>query len=197
MTVQPRHRYTSAEYLARERASDYKSEFYAGEIFALAGGSEQHNLISGNVYASFHAQLRRRQCTVYPSDMRVFIPHTGLYTYPDVSVVYGPAQFQDAQRDTLLNPTVIVEVLSPSTENYDRGKKFQNYRTLDWLQEYIVIAQNAYHIEHYIRQPNNQWLLEEFDDMMAILDIRAIGCTLTLQDVYEKVAFEQLDQDAS
>ena len=197
MTAQPRRRYTPAEYLAHERASDYKSEFYAGEVFALAGGSEQHNLISGNVYASFHAQLRRRQCTVYPSDMRVFIQHTGLYTYPDVSVVCGPAQFQDAQRDTLLNPTVIVEVLSPSTENYDRGKKFQNYRTLDSLQEYIVIAQNTYHIEHYIRQPNNQWLLEEFDDKMTIVGITAIECTLTLQDVYEKVTFEVPDQDVT
>ena len=160
-------------------------------MYALAGGSEQHNLISGNVHASFHSQLRRRQCTVYPSDMRVYIPHTGLYTYPDVSVVCGSALFQDIHRDTLLNPTVIVEVLSPSTENYDRGKKFQNYRTLDSLEEYIVIAQDAYHIEHYIRQANNQWLLEEFDDIGDTLSITAIDCTLAMRDVYEKVIFEE------
>jgi Uma2 family endonuclease len=125
--------------------------------------------------------------------MRVYIPRTGLYTYPDISVVCGAAQFQDAQRDTLLNPTIIVEVLSPSTENYDRGKKFQNYRSLDTLQEYIVIAQNTYHIEHYTRQPHNQWLLEEVDDPTASLDITTIACTLVLQDVYEKVSFAETE----
>jgi Uma2 family endonuclease len=195
MTAQRRRAYTSDEYLARERTSNQKSEYYAGEIYGLAGGTEQHNLISGNVYASFHAQLRRRQCTVYPSDMRVYIQQTGLYTYPDVSVTCGPAQFQDPHRDTLLNPTVIVEVLSPSTENYDRGKKFQNYRTLDSLQEYIVIAQDSHHIEHYVRQPNNQWLLEEFDELDAVLSIAAIDCTLAIQDVYEKVVFAEPDED--
>ena len=190
MTAQPRHVYTPAEYLARERASDHKSEYSVGEIFALAGGSEQHNLIRGNVYASFHSQLRRRACTVYPSDMRVYVSRTGLYTYPDVSVVCGTAQFQDPHRDTLLNPTVIVEVLSSSPENYDRGKKFQHYRTLDTLEGYIVIAQNTTHVEHYTRQPNNQWLCEEFDDTSTVLTIAAIECVLALQDVYEKVAFE-------
>src|SRR5690242_13860400 len=106
MAVQPRHRYTPAAYLAHERVSDHKSEYAAGEIVALAGGSEPHNLICGNVYASLHSQLRRRACTVYPRDMRVHIPRTGLYTYPDLSVVCGVAQFQDLHRDTLLNPTV-------------------------------------------------------------------------------------------
>src|SRR5262245_7942569 len=190
MAAQPRVYLTIAEYLARERAGDTKHEFFAGQVYALAGGSEQHNLIAGNVLASLHAQVRKRSCTVYPSDMRLKIPHTNLYTYADISVVCGQAQFEDVQRDILLNPNVIVEVLSPSTENYDRGKKFQNYRTLDSAHEYLLIAQDTYHIEHYIRQPDNQWLLSEADSLDATIELPTINCTLALADVYEKVTFE-------
>ena len=108
----------------------------------------------------------------------------------------GVREFQDPHRDTLLNPTIIVEVLSPSTENYDRGKKFQNYRTLDTLQAYVVIAQNTYHVEQYKRQLSNQWLLEEVDDPLVVVDIGAIGCTLSLQDIYEKVTFDEAQDNA-
>jgi Uma2 family endonuclease len=192
MAAQPRVYLTVAEYLARERVGDTKHEFFAGQVYALAGGSEQHNLIAGNVLASLHAQVRKRSCTVYPSDMRLKIPRTNLYTYADVSVVCGQAQFEDAQRDILLNPSVIIEVLSPSTENYDRGKKFQNYRTLDSAREYLLIAQDTHHIEHYIRQPDNQWLLSEADTLDATIELPTISCTLALADVYEKVTFETI-----
>lgn len=190
MVAQPQHYIMVADYLAHERHSAGKSEYFAGTVFAMAGGSEAHNVIVSNVVAALHGQLRRRQCTVYPSDMRLRIPATGLYTYPDVSVVCGAAQFDDDHRDTLLNPTVIIEVLSPSTESYDRGKKFQNYRTLPSLQEYLLVAQDGYHIEHYVRQPNNQWLLAEANDPTTTLHLSALGCDLTLADVYEKVGLD-------
>jgi Uma2 family endonuclease len=180
---------TVEEYLAGERSSTCKHEYYAGEVFAMAGGTEQHNLIGGNIFASLHQQLRKRSCNTYSSDMRVTIPSTDLYTYPDVTVVCGKAQFEDDHHDTLLNPTVIVEVLSSSTEMYDRGKKFQNYRTLASLQEYLLVAQDEYRIEHFIRQPDGQWLLSEAKELEAIVILPSIACQLALVDVYEKVEF--------
>jgi len=190
MSAQPQIRLTPAEYLAFERTQEYKSEYWAGQVFAMAGASERHNLIETNVISALHTQLRGRSCKVYPSNMRIKVPATGLYTYPDVTVMCGKAQFDDMERDTLLNPTIIVEILSKSTEGYDRGKKFQNYRTLESLTEYILIAQDAVHIEHYIRQPDNQWLLSEAKDLSAVLDLPTIQCTLALGDVYDKVDFE-------
>ncbi len=122
--------------------------------------------------------------------MRVKIQHKSLYTYPDVVVVCGQAEFEDEDRDTLLNPMVIVEVLSPSTERYDRGKKFQNYRMIDSLAEYVLVAQDAYRIEHYIRQPDQQWLLSEAASLNDIIALPSIQCTLALADVYEKVLMD-------
>lgn len=178
------------EYLAAERASIIKHEYFDGEVFAFAGGSQRHNLVAANVLASLHTQLRKRACTVYPSDMRVHIPRTGLYTYPDVVVVCDQAQFQDAEQDTLLNPTVIVEVLSPSTEQYDRGKKFQNYRTINSLAEYLLVAQDSARIEHYVRRLNQQWLLAEAQGLETAIDLPSIKCMLELADVYEKVELD-------
>ena len=188
MTALPHQYHTPASYLEFERASEEKHEFLAGEIFAMAGASERHNLIMGNTLASLHGQLRGRDCRVYPSDMRVKIAATGLYTYPDISVVCGGSEFEDDQRDTLLNPAVIIEVLSPTTEAYDRGKKFQHYRTLASLQEYLLIAQDVPRIEHYVRQPDNQWLLSDLGGGSGAVHLPSIGCALALVDVYEGVA---------
>ncbi|HHY54840.1 MAG TPA: Uma2 family endonuclease [Chloroflexi bacterium] len=183
--------YISPEaYLAAERAGEKKHEYYAGEVYAMAGASERHNLVAMNIGASLHSQLRRRACNVYPSDMRVKVSALGFYTYPDISVVCGAPQFEDARRDTLLNPLVIVEVLSPSTENYDRGRKFQMYRTLPSLVEYLLVAQDSIHIEHYTRQPDGRWLFFESDQPDAVFQLDAIGCTLAAADVYEKVTFD-------
>jgi Uma2 family endonuclease len=194
MAAQPKTYLSVEDYLAGERMSDVKHEYYAGEVFAFAGGSEAHNLIAANVLASLHTQLRRRPCKVYPSDMRVKVQRTGLYTYPDVVVVCGQPQFEDVEHDTLLNPTVIIEVLSPSTERYDRGKKFQNYRTIDSLAEYLLIAQDTYRIEQYIRQPDQQWLLSEATSLDAMIELPSIRGTLALVDVYEKVTIDEEDQ---
>jgi Uma2 family endonuclease len=182
---------TVEDYLTFERASDVKHEYYAGQIFALAGASEQHNLIASSVVALLYGQVRKRPCNVYPSDMRVKIQHSGIYTYPDISVVCGPAEFEDFSRDTLLNPIVIIEILSPSTESYDRGKKFQNYRTIETLQEYILIAQDAKQIEQYVRQPGNLWLLSSFSEDDETAALSSIDCVLSVADVYEKVIFDQ------
>jgi Uma2 family endonuclease len=187
MSSQAQKRYTPEEYLALERQAQCKSEYYAGDIFALAGASRWHNLIVANVVGELRSQLKGRPCTTYPSDMRVKISPTGLYTYPDVIVVCGAAQFEDNQQDTLLNPTLIVEVLSESTEAYDRGGKFAHYRKLASLMEYVLIAQTKPHIEHYVRQPDNRWLLSEADTPHDTIHLPSIDCHLALAEVYDKV----------
>lgn len=188
MSAQPKPYITEAEYLARERASAGKHEYFDGEIFAMTGASEPHNLIASNVTASLHRQLRGRACRIYPSDMRLKVMETGLNTYPDLTIVCGPSQFTDPiKRDTLTNPTVIIEILSPSTERYDRGLKFQNYRTIASLQDYLLIAQDTARIERYTRQESNQWIFTEAIGLDSSLSIASLGATLDLADVYEQV----------
>lgn len=188
MSNQPKIYWTPAEYLAHERVADSKHEYWAGAVYAMAGASARHNLIVTNAIAELRTQLKsRRSCTVYPSDLRVKISATGLYTYPDVVVVCGEPQFEDDVQDTLLNPTVIVEVLSKSTESYDRGAKFEHYRTLDSLTEYILVAQNSYHIDHYVRQPDAQWLFSEAKELEHVVGLSSIGCTLAVAELYDKV----------
>jgi Uma2 family endonuclease len=178
------------EYLALERASDLKHEYYDGEMFAMAGAKEAHNLIVANLVGELRNALKSRRCRVYPSDMRVLCP-TGLRTYPDVSVVYGDSEFEDDNRETLLNPLSIIEVLSPSTEAYDRGRKFHHYQTIESLQEYVLVALDRPQVDHFIRQPNGgQWLLTTVDDVQAAIALTAIDCRVPLAEVYANVAFE-------
>jgi Uma2 family endonuclease len=193
MSAQPQTLLTVDQYLAFEETSDSKHEYLAGYVTALAGGNEQHTIICGNVYATLHSQVRHRSCIVYTSDMQVKVEKTGLFTYPDVAVVCGEPIYTTPKRTVLLNPTVIIEVLSPSTERYDRGKKFHHYRALDSLQEYILIAQDTTSIDHYLRQPDNLWLLSAVDDATATMTLPSIQCLLQLTDVYDKV---QLQTDA-
>ena len=189
MSALPEIRMTEAEYLAFERASETKHEFLDGEVFAMSGASEAHNLISINTAATLHTRLRGRSCKVYPSDMRIKTPG-GLYTYPDLSVVCGgDARFSENEFDTLLNPTVLIEILSPSTERYDRGRKFQAYRELDSLQEYVLIAQDSPHIERYLRQADHVWQFTEAIGLDAEIKLTSIECTLVLADIYEQVTF--------
>ncbi len=163
MQPQATRRCSPEEYLAFERSHPERHAYLAGEMFAMGGASERHNLIVINVGRELSLQLKGRPCRTYANDMRVKVAPTGLYTYPDIVVVCGEARFDDEQRDTLLNPTVLIEVLSTSTEAYDRGEKFAHYRKLDSLAEYLLIAQDTVHIEHYVRQPDHQWLLSETD----------------------------------
>jgi Uma2 family endonuclease len=194
MTAQPNPYLTPEDYLAFERTSEEKHEYLAGNVYAMAGGSKRHNRIAGSTYASLYAQLRQRNCIVYPSDMRVKSVQTGLYTYPDITVVCRNEQFEDDTEDTLLNPTVIIEILSPSTEKYDRGKKFQQYRTILSLREYILIAQDDYHIERFARQADNTWVFSEAIGRHGAIELTTIHCTLLLEEVYEKVEFATIPE---
>ncbi len=189
MAALPKKRWTVEEYLAFERASEEKHEFIDGDVYLMSGASRQLNLISVNVISSLTTQLRERPCEVYGSDMRVRVE--GDFTYPDVIVICAVPLFDDNEFvDTLLNPTLIVEVLSPSTELYDRGKKFQKYRTIDSFQEYVLIAQDEYRIERFLRDETGNWIFSEAISAQAEVNLTSIGCTLRLADVYAKVTFE-------
>lgn len=173
-----------------ERASEIKHALIDGEVIAMSGASRRHNLIVGSAYVAIYTQLRGRPCESYPSDMKVHMPNTGSFVYPDISVVCGEAQFDDDERDVLLNPTVIVEVLSPSTERFDRGAKFQRYREIASLQDYLLISQDTPHIERFMRQDDGFWRFNDVHGLDATLELPSIGCTLALADVYERVRFD-------
>ena len=180
---------TPVEYLALERRAETKSQYYRGEMFAMAGVSREHNLIGGNILAELHRQLRGRDCEVYGSDMRVKVSPTGLYTYPDLVVACGHPQFEDDELDTLLNPIVLFEILSPATADYDRGGKFAQYRRLPSLAEYVLVSQDRPLVEHYVRQAHDQWLLSEQAALSDALLLPSIGCQLPLAEIYLKVQF--------
>jgi Uma2 family endonuclease len=181
--------YTPEEYLGIERRAEFKSEYYAGQMFAMAGASREHNLITGNVVGELRSLLRGQPCETYPSDMKVLVSATGLYTYPDVSVACGEPQFLDRQGDVLLNPLVIVEVLSDSTEAYDRGAKFALYQRIESLQEYVLVSQDKARVERYVRQPDGKWLYSRTDGLEDGVHLEAIHCRLPLSEVYARVRF--------
>lgn len=178
--------YSSDQYLILERKAKHRSEYINGHIFPMAGSSRQHNQITFNISITLGIQMKGRTCVAYANDMRVKVKRTGLYTYPDVVATCNEPCFEDALMDTLLNPAVIIEVLSDSTEAYDRGGKFSHYRRLPSLQEYVLIAQKSICIEHYLRQ-NDKWILTEVSDITANLSLESIHCNLSLTDIYDKV----------
>ncbi len=180
---------TPQEYLEIERAATTKSEYLDGKVFAMSGASREHNLITVNITRELSLRLQESPCETYGSDMRVKVSATGLYTYPDAVVVCDEPRFEDDELDTLLNPTVIFEVLSSSTEAYDRGDKFSYYRKLESLRDYVLIAQDKRHIDHYVREPGGKWALREASNPDDVLDIGSINCVLRLSDVYLKVKF--------
>ena len=179
------------EYLRLERQSEYKSEYVNGEIFAMTGASRKHNLVAGNIFRELSQQLRSRQCEAYVGYMRVKVTATGLYTYPDVVVVCGEPKFEDTFVDTLLNPTLLVEVLSHSTERYDRIAKSSYYRTLDSLSEHLLVAQDEVRLEQYVKQTDGRWVLFEYSALESVVELSSISCSLALRDVYDKVSFDQ------
>jgi len=189
MASVPKSMLTSEQYLCLERNASFKSEFYRGEMFAMAGATHHHNLIVGNLVTGLNNLLRQSNCQVYPSDMRVKVSPTGLYTYPDVVVACDKPMFEDSEMDTLLNPRLIIEVLSESTEAYDRGAKFEQYRSVESLQEYLLVAQNRVFVERYQRQSNGTWLLSDFHKSTVAIPIDCIDCKLVIEDIYFKVDF--------
>lgn len=180
--------YTIEEYLALDGQDGMKYEYLSGEVYLMAGATEPQIVVTGNIYASFHSQLRKRPCRAYSNDMRVKTP-TNQYSYPDVTVVCGERSFTQDKIATLLNPTLIVEVLSDTTRDFDRGEKFLHYRTLTSLQEYVLVAPDTPRVEHHVRQADNRWLFSETTDIDATITLESIGCTLALADVYEQVSF--------
>lgn len=183
---------TPEEYIAAERKATLKSEYLSGEIVAMSGASNAHNLITMNTANGLYNQLTEQGCRVYASDMRVGIGAGVSYFYPDVTVVCDKPRFEDDAFDTLINPQVVIEVLSDSTANYDRGEKFRRYRQLESLQEYILISQDQVHIEHHLRQ-GKQWLLSEFSELENVLPLTSIGAELSLRQIYRFVEFETDD----
>ncbi len=187
MASEAHRRMTVEEYLALERQSETRNEFLNGEMFARTGASRRHNRTALNVATTLDRQLASRGCEVFVSGMRVQISAVHHFTYPDVVVACGEPRFTDGEVDTLLNPTLIVEVLSTSTERYDRGAKFESYRTLPSLAEYVLIAQDRVHVEHFVRQGSGAWLLTETDGHEDRVELPSIGCALALADVYQRV----------
>ena len=180
---------TAAEYLELERKAEIKSEYIAGRVYAMSGVSRRHSLIAGNLYREISSQLRGRNCEAHIADMRVKVSPTGMYTYPDIAAICGEPRFEDAHIDTLLNPTVLIEVLSDSTEAYDRGEKFAHYRRIDSLREYALLAQNKIRAEHY-RRDGEEWILTEISDPEGTLHLPSIDCHVSLREIYEKVQFD-------
>jgi Uma2 family endonuclease len=192
-----RNRITPQEYLIRERQASIKSEFYQGEIFAMGGGSANHSLIAANFVGEARNSLKGRPCAVFTSDLRVQVQSTGLYTYPDATIVCGELLFDDDHRDTLLNPTVIVEVLSDSTEKYDRGKKSNHYRQIASLKELILIAQDRSHVERFTRQANGDWLFHEQKELTADFELKSLGISIAISELYRGVKFEPIEDDVN
>jgi Uma2 family endonuclease len=190
MSALPKPIYNADEYLALEENADYRSQFYFGEIFAMAGASRRHNIIAGNVCANLHFQLRNRECEIYQNSMRVKVSET-LYTYPDIVVVCGKPQIEKKHGENLLNPVVLIEVLSTSTEKFDRGEKARLYRSMPSLEEYVLISQDKPYIEHFVRQENGGWLLSELSELSEVLPLPSIECETALSEIYAKVDFAE------
>jgi Uma2 family endonuclease len=178
---------TPDEYLARERAAEYKSEYWDGEIVAMSGAPEPHVLITGNIFSALHTKLRGTECRPYVSDMRVQFDHANKTAYPDVSVVCGECRFKDERNDVLLNPSVVVEVLSPSTERHDRGKKKDGYRLIPSLREYLFVVQKEPRVEHYRREADGRWSCTVIQRMVDEVRLESLGCALAMAEIYQDV----------
>lgn len=175
--------------MAFERRSSERHEYVDGVLSAMSGASERHNQIVVNLGGEIRAQFKGRPCKVYTNDMRVRIAGTTRYAYPDVAALCSSARFDDEEKDTLINPNLIIKVLSVSTEAYDRGEKFEYYRRIETLAEYVLVGQDKPHIEQFSRQPNGQWLFTETSGLESFVELTSVGCRLSLAEIYDKVEF--------
>ena len=191
MLLQPKPILTFDDWLANERAAiEARSEYIDGEVFAMTGAREQHNLIVTNLIGELHPQMKGRPCRIYANDMKVRIRAANAGTYPDLVALCGEHEFLDERRDLLLNPSLIVEVLSNSTEAYDRGGKFAIYRRIPSLTEYLLVSQYRVAVELFSRGADDRWTLSEFTALDATVTLASVGCTLTLAEIYDKVDLE-------
>ena len=175
------------EYLALERKAEYKSEYAYGQMYAMAGGSPEYNLIAGNVHTALNVALRDRPCLVFNSNMKVRVPSSLKFHYPDATVVCDNPHYDDKERDVLLNPLLLIEVLSPTTAAYDRGKKFQSYQEIPSFREYLLIAQDEPVIERFVKQADGNWLYTKVAGLDQSIELVTLDCRLALRDVYAKV----------
>ena len=191
MTAVPKRKLTPEEYLAIERKAEFKSEYFGGEMFAMAGASRQHCRITANLIGELHARLKGGPCQTFASDMRLRVPTTVLYTYPDIVIVCGEPQFEDEIFDTLLNPRVIIEVLSETTASYDRGSKYRHYQQIESLQEYVLIAQDEPAIEQLVRQQDGNWLSKVTAGLEREIVITAVPAKILVSEIYAGVTFPE------
>jgi Uma2 family endonuclease len=182
--------YSPQEYLELEAAAEFRSEYHDGEIIPMTGGTPNHNQIAGNFYAAILAALRGQSYRVFMSDLRLWIPQCKIYTYPDVMVAPRPLELVEGRQDTITNSRLIVEVLSKSTESYDRGKKFEHYRTIPTFQEYILIDQYRMHVDQFSKTEDGRWLFSEYDGAAAVLCLRSVQFQISLPDIYQEIEFE-------
>jgi Uma2 family endonuclease len=187
VSTQAKVRITPEEYLEIERAAEFRSEYLNGEMFPMPGATFKHNLITTNVVVQLSMAFVDRPCLVVSTDMRIKVPSTGLFTYPDVIAPCSQPQLEGDHEDILLNPQLIVEVLSPSTESYDRGKKFAHYRTIESLLEYVLISQTECRVERFTRQNDGEWLYSEATDLNGSIELKSIACRLNLASIYYRV----------
>lgn len=185
----PERHYTLEDYYVIEEMSEIKHEYFDGEIFAMVGASFNHNLITLNLASALHTRLKDKACDVVTNDMRVCAPD-GLYTYPDIAVVCGGATFSADQIKALTNPTVIVEVLSESTKRYDRGQKFELYRSIEGLREYVLVEQNRIFVERHEKIQSGDWARKEYATADAALELTSIDFRIALSDIYYRVEFD-------
>ncbi len=191
MSLQPQPYYSFEDYLAAERECiDEKHEYVAGQVFAMTGASYNHNVISANLARKLGNQLESRPCVALSSDMRLRIEIADVCTYPDVVVLCDEPAFHDRRRDVLTDATLVAEILSPSTEGYDRGGKFAIYRRLPGLCQYVLIAQDRHAVDCFTRQPDGRWVLDAYTDPEAIVTFESIGCAVRLDEIYDRVRFE-------
>ncbi len=177
------------EYFELEEAAEYKSEYYHGEIFAMTGASVTHNLIAMNTGSALHASLRDSDCVVFPPDIKARVDEARHYTYPDITVVCGEIEYSGNRDDVISNPLVIMEILSESTKDYDRGSKFAAYRNIVSLKDYLLIDQYERHVERFSKIEKNKWVLEEYNDPDAVIQINSIGVDVALKDIYHRIDF--------
>jgi len=187
---------TSAEYLEVERKAVFRSEFFLGQMVAMAGGSARHSRIKTNLLSQLNILLKGQDCVTYDGDLRIKCP-TGLYTYPDASVICSGLVFEDDREDTVLNPRLVVEVLSRSTEAYDRGKKFDHYRTIPSLQEYVLVSQEEPMIQWFFRNDDNTWTMNAVSSRDQSANLLSVGIKLSLADVYDRLDFTPQETESS
>lgn len=197
MTALPKQHYTLEEYLELDKNSEDRYEYFDGEVFAMAGGSLSHNRVAGNLFYGLRSKLEGRPCEVLPADMRIKVPKAFPYRYPDLSIVCGEPIIEELSgQQMLVNPLALIEILSPTTEAYDQGRKFLAYQSIAGFREYLLISQDQPHITQYVRQPSGKWLRSEIEGIESVLALESVNCALPLREIYRLVEFKPQNENA-